>query len=141
MGPMDTILIEMGEDLVITFEKSVAAPTPDAEGEAPPPHSHTKCWTCGRPGHFGWQCLSGPSVLHGSCFECGPAGHHAWACPIPSASPLYPPLDSSVCKIHNTPRGYLNNMKDEGGGWRCKPGSECTYRVWEACEPASFLGT
>jgi hypothetical protein len=128
LGPADSILIEIGEDLVISFETS-AVPIPVPTEVASPSHSPTLCWTCNRPGHNAWQCLSGSSPLHGACYECGSPDHHALACPIPSGTFQNALTDSYVCNIHDIPRGYLNIMKDGKGGWRCKPDSECTRCV------------
>ena len=119
LGPADTITIEFGEDIVISFDKATTVPFPVPDEEV------VRCWTCNRLGHFSRQCLSGPSPLHGSCYECGLPGHQAWACPIPAGLSPCPLSDTYVCNIHNKPRGYLNIMKDELGGWRCKPDSEC----------------
>ena len=124
--PANSLRIDIGEDIVISYVKTEFIPSPEAEDDASPPGFTSQCWTCSRPGHFARQCLSGHSPIHGACFECGTAGHHARDCPIPSMSPSRQTWDMYVCKVHNKARGYLNVFKDESGGWQCKPDALCS---------------
>ena len=126
-GPLmaNSLRVDIGEVIVISYDKE-PPPLPEAEDDASPPGFPSKCWTCGRPGHFARQCLSGSSPLHDSCFECGDAGHRARDCPIPSMSPSHQTWDTYLCKAHNRMRGYLNVFKNENGGWQCKPDASCS---------------
>ena len=133
MEPADTILIEMGDVLVTTFETSAPAPplpvwdTTPAAAETPS-HSPSRCWNCDRVGHDAWQCLTGNSPLHGACCEFGRPDHTARNCPIPSSLVTGILSESYVGNIHNIPRGYLNIQKDWYGGRKCKPDSKCVPR-------------
>ena len=110
MGSADTILIEMEDVLVISFETSAPAPllpvTDMVPAAAEPPvPSPRRCWNCDREGHDSWQCLSGNTPLHGACYECGRPDHTAKDCPIPSSFETGILSESYVCNIHNMPRG------------------------------------
>ena len=124
--PVNSLRIDIGEDIVISYDTPESTPSPEAEDDAAPPGFTPKCWTCSRPGHFARQCLSDHAPIHGACFECGSAGHHARACPIPSMSPSLQTWDMYVCKVHNMARGSLSIYKDESGGWQCKPDALCS---------------